>query len=77
MTRDERVVLARGPAVRLAEPGVAIALRDAQSAAMATQLADGTEQFERRAPEPAKHRHPHSRNGSHSSKGDAPGGAAG
>ncbi|MFF8190045.1 hypothetical protein ACF05L_03985 [Streptomyces bobili] len=40
MTRDERVALARGLAVRLAEPGVVIALRDAQIAAMATQLAD-------------------------------------
>jgi len=40
MTRDERVVLARGQAVRLGEPGVVIALRDAQIVAMATQLAD-------------------------------------
>ncbi|MEU9665787.1 hypothetical protein AB0J81_17805 [Streptomyces bobili] len=77
MTRDERVALARGPAVRLAEPGVAIALRNAQIAAMATQLADWMQQFERRTRESAKHRHPRSRNGSHSPKGDAPGGAAG
>jgi hypothetical protein len=77
MTRDERVALARGLAVRLAEPGVVIALRDAQIAAMATQLADWMKQFERRTRERAKHRHSHSRNGSHSSKGDAPGSAAG
>ena len=60
MTRDELVVLARGQAVRLDELGVVIARQDAQIAAMATQLADLMDKFERQAQELAKLQRKHS-----------------
>ncbi|MFI5635616.1 hypothetical protein ACIA8E_41110 [Streptomyces sp. NPDC051664] len=67
MTRDELVVFARGQAVRLDELAVVIGRQDAQISAMATQLADVTNKFERQAQELAKLQHLHSRNSSKSS----------
>ncbi|MFB7455219.1 hypothetical protein [Streptomyces sp. NPDC056188] len=67
----------RDRAVQLGEPAVVIARRDAQIAAMAMQLADCMDTFERQARELAKLQHLHLRDSSNSSmppsKDDAPG----